>query len=98
MTTPTAESERDRLEQALARLEMKRRALDEALGEFLHEGRRTRDALERAGGYSRPLEARARGLAKNVAQTRKDLEQTDREIEALRQSLGRLAQPGDEAS
>ena len=35
------------VEEELARLEMKRRALDEALGEFLHEGRRTRDALER---------------------------------------------------
>jgi hypothetical protein len=54
MTTPSSETERDRLEKELERLAMKRRALDEALGEFLHEGRRTRDALERVGGQPRP--------------------------------------------
>ena len=92
MTTPSAQTERDRLEKELARLVMKRRALDEALGEFLHEGRRTRDALERVGGHSHTLEAKARGLAKNAAMTRRDLEQTDREIEGVRQ---RLAEFGD---
>ena len=90
MTTPSAQTERDRLEQELERLVMKRRSLDEALGEFLHEGRRTRDALERVGGHSRDLEARARALKKNAAMTRRDLEQTERKIEGLQQQLSRL--------
>jgi chromosome segregation ATPase len=90
MTTPSSETERDRLEKELARLEMKRRALDEALGEFLHEGRRTRDALERVGGHSHALEAKARVLKKNAALTRRDLEQTEREIESLRRRLAEI--------
>ncbi len=93
MTTPSSQSERERLEQELARFEMKRRALDEALGEFLHEGRRTRDALERAGGHSRALDAKARQLKKNVKLTRRDLERTEREIEDLRERLARLDEP-----
>ena len=94
MPTPTAQTERDRLEQELARLVMKRRALDEALGEFLHEGWRTRDALERVGGHSHALEAKARGLAKNAKMTRRDLEQTEREIEGLQQRLAQLESSG----
>ena len=89
MATPPAQTERDRLEREIERLEVKRRALDLALGEFLHEGRRTRDALERVGGHSHALEARARVLKKNAAMTRRDLEQTEREIESLRQQLAR---------
>lgn len=90
MTTPSSQSERERLEQELARFEMKRRALDEALGEFLHEGRRTRDALERAGGHSHALDATARQLKKNVKLTRRDLQRTELEIEDLRRKLARL--------
>ena len=94
MTTPPAQTDRERLEKDLARLVMKRRALDLALGEFLHEGRRTRDALERVGGHSHALEAKARGLAKNAKMTRRDLEQTEREIEGLQQQLARLEGSG----
>ena len=90
MTTSSSQPERDRLERENARLRAKRRALDQALGEFLHEGRRTRDALERAGGRSRDLEAKARALTKNVEMTRRDLEQTEREIEALRRKLAEI--------
>ena len=97
MTTASAQTERDHLEREIERLEMKRRALDEALGEFLHEGRRTRDALERVGGHSHALEAKARGLAKNAKLTRRDLEQTDREIEDLRRRLAEIG-GGDEGS
>lgn len=97
MTTASAQTERDRLEREIERLEMKRRALDEALGEFLHEGRRTRDALERVGGHSHALEAKARGLAKNAKLTRRDLEQSDREIEDLRRRLAESG-GGDEGS
>ncbi len=89
MATPPTQTERDGLEREIERLEVKRRALDLALGEFLHEGRRTRDALERLGGHSHALEARARVLKKNAAMTRHDLEQTEREIESLRQQLAR---------
>ena len=89
MADMPAQTDRDRLEREIERLEVKRRALDLALGEFLHEGRRTRDALERVGGHSHALEARARVLKKNAAMTRHDLEQTEREIESLRQQLAR---------
>ena len=82
--------ERDRLEREIERREMKRRALDLALGEFLHEGRRTRDALERVGGHSHALEAKARGLKKNVKMTRQDLERTDREIGGLQRRLAEI--------
>ena len=87
--TPT-QTERDRLEREIERREVKRRALDLALGEFLHEGRRTRDALERVGGHSHALEAKARGLKKNVKMTRQDLEQTDREIGGLQRRLAEI--------
>jgi len=87
--TPT-QTEWDRLEREIERREVKRRALDLALGEFLHEGRRTRDALERVGGHSHALEAKARGLKKNVKMTRQDLEQTDREIEGLQRQLAKI--------
>ncbi len=87
--TPT-QTEWDRLEREIERREMKRRALDVALGEFLHEGRRTRDALERLGGHSHALEAKARGLKKNVKMTRQDLERTDREIEGLQRRLAEI--------
>ena len=94
MTAPSAQTERHSLERELARLEMKRRALDEALGEFLHEGRRTRDALERVGGHTRTLDARARLLKKNAAMTRRDLERTEREIEGLKRRLAQLEGSG----
>ena len=90
MALPPSQTERDRLEREIERGEVKRRALDVALGEFLHEGRRTRDALERVGGHSHALEAKARGLKKNVKMTRRDLEQTDREIEGLRRRLAEI--------
>ena len=90
MTTPPSQTDRDRLEKELARLEMKRRALDEALGEFLHEGRRTRDALERVGGHSHALDAKARVLKKNVKRSRRDLERTEREIESLQRRLAEI--------
>jgi chromosome segregation ATPase len=97
MTESPIETDRERLEREFERLEMKRRALDLALGEFLHEGRRTRDALERVGGHSHALEAKARGLKKNAKLTRQDLEKTDREIESLRQRLAEIGTEIDHA-
>jgi len=90
MANAPSQMERDRLEREIERREVKRRALDLALGEFLHEGRRTRDALERVGGHSHALEAKARGLKKNVKMTRQDLEQTDREIGGLQRRLAEI--------
>jgi chromosome segregation ATPase len=96
MALPPSQTERDRLEREIERREVKRRALDVALGEFLHDGRRNRDALERVGGHSHALEAKARGLKKNVKLTRRDLEQTDREIEGLRRRLAEIGPEFDQ--
>lgn len=68
------------------RLRVKRRALEAALGEFLHEGRRVRDALERAGGRSRELERKAKLLARNVRLTERDLAACDKALAALEDS------------
>ena len=57
----------------IERLDAKRRQLDLALGEFEHEARRVGDALERLGGRSAELEARAKALAKNQKLTEADL-------------------------
>jgi chromosome segregation ATPase len=88
------ETERERLEREIERLRMKRHQLDLALGEFLHEGRRTRDALERAGGHSHALEAKARGLKTNAEMTRRELGETGREIERLRRRLAEIDTSG----
>lgn len=90
MADAPVQGERERLEREIERLAAKRRQLDLALGEFLHEGRRTRDALERAGGREPALEAKARHLAQNAAMSRRELEETDREIEDLRRRLAAL--------
>jgi len=94
MTTASSQTERKRLEREIARLAAKRRQLDLALGEFLHEGRRTRDALERAGGHDHALEAKARRLSENAEMTRRELDETDRAIEDLRQRLAALEPEG----
>ena len=93
MTTHSARTERERLEREVARLAAKRRQLDLALGEFLHDGRRTRDALERLGGHDHAREAKARRLGKNAEMTRRELDATDRAIEELRRRLAAL-EPG----
>ncbi len=94
MTKPCTETERGRLEREIERLAAKRRQLDLALGEFLHEGRRTRDALERVGGRDPALEAKARRLSQNARMTRRELDETDRAIDALRRRLAALAGSG----
>ncbi len=89
-----AETKRERLEREIARLRKKRHQLDLALGEFLHEGRRTRDALERAGGRGPALETKARRLSANAQMTRRELDVTDRAIEDLRRRLAALDASG----
>ena len=66
-------AERARIQAESERLDGKRRQLDLALGEFEHESRRIGDALERLGGRSAELEARAKALAKNRKLTAADL-------------------------
>ena len=90
MADPPRNDERQRLEREIARLRTKRHQLDLALGEFLHEGRRTRDALERAGGRGPALETKARRLSANAEMTRRELDVTDRAIEDLRRRLAAL--------
>ena len=65
------------------RLRLKRRALEEGLGEFLHEGRRVRDALERDGWRSYALERKARELAENARRTERELAECDAALAAL---------------
>ena len=62
---------------------MQRRALQEGLSEFLHEGRRVGDALERAGGHSHELERKAKLLAANAKRTQRDLEACEAALAAL---------------
>jgi chromosome segregation ATPase len=87
------EKERARLEREIAGLRAKRRQLDLALGEFLHEARRTRDALERVGGRSHTLHAKARGLKDNIRLTRRDLADCEGQIEERRRRLAEI-EPG----
>jgi len=88
------EEERARLEREIAGLRAKRRQLDLALGEFLHEARRARDALERAGGRSHALHAKARGLKDNIRLTRRDLADSERQIEELQRRLAEIEASG----
>jgi hypothetical protein len=67
---PKADSE---LLTEIAKLEAERRQLTAALGEFEHESRRVRDALERRGGRSPEHEARAKALDRNRRRTERDL-------------------------
>ena len=70
---PDLLAERTRTGAEIERLDAKRRQLDLALGEFEHESRRVADALERLGGRSAELEARAKALARNRKLTAADL-------------------------
>jgi chromosome segregation ATPase len=82
--------ERARLDREIAGLRAKRCQLDLALGEFLHEARRTRDALERVGGRSHALHAKARALKDNIRLTRRDLADCEGQIEKLQRRLAAL--------
>ncbi len=76
-------AERARIQAESERLDGKRRQLDLALGEFEHESRRVGDALERLGGRSAELEARAKALAKNRKLTESDLAKNATERDRL---------------
>ncbi len=80
---PDLLAERTRTGAEIERLDAKRRQLDLALGEFEHESRRVADALERLGGRSAELEARAKALAKNRKLTESDLAKNATERDRL---------------
>ena len=67
----------------IERLKVTRRALDQALGEFLHEGRRVRDALERRGGQGHDLQHKAKLLAENARRTERELADCDAKLAEL---------------
>ncbi len=84
------------LQAELDRLRGHRMNLEAATKEIEHEGRRTRDGLERSGGRSRSLEQRAKELAKIAKLNKMEMADIDRKIDALRQRLKDLMTPDRE--
>ena len=82
--------ERAQLEQEVARLAAKLRELGQVDGEFEHDSRRLRDALERLGGRSSELEGRLRILAKNRKLTARDIAATETALRDRRRRLAAL--------
>lgn len=70
--------------ESIARLEREQRTLAEALAEFEHEARRVRDQLERRGGRGFVLEERLGQLERNVAVTRRDLENVRNKLDEMK--------------
>ncbi len=81
---------RARLEAEIEVLQVKQRHLDVVRGEFEHDGRRVRDALERVGGRSHELEQRMKSLARNEKLTDTDLEQNAKALKRLERRLAEI--------
>ncbi|MEE8293263.1 MAG: hypothetical protein V3R22_02475 [Kiloniellales bacterium] len=81
---------RARLEAEIEALQVKQRHLDVVRGEFEHDGRRVRDALERVGGRSHALEQRMKTLARNEKLTDTDLEQNAKALKRLERRLAEI--------
>ena len=81
---------RARLEAEIEALQVKQRHLDVVRGEFEHDGRRVRDALERVGGRSHELEQRMKSLARNEKLTETDLEQNAKALKRLERRLAEI--------
>ena len=81
---------RARLEAEIEALQVKQRHLDVVRGEFEHDGRRIRDALERVGGRSHELEQRMKSLARNEKLTETDLEQNAKALKRLERRLAEI--------
>jgi chromosome segregation ATPase len=81
---------RARLEAEIEALQVKQRHLDVVRGEFEHDGRRVRDALERVGGRSHELEQRMKSLARNEKLTDTDLEQNAKALKRLERRLAEI--------
>lgn len=83
-------TERARLEAEIEALQVKQRHLELVRGEFEHDGRRVRDALERVGGRSHELEQRMRTLARNEKLTEADLERNAKDLQRLERRLAEI--------
>ncbi len=81
---------RARLEAEIEALQVKQRHLDVVRGEFEHDGRRVRDALERVGGRSHELEQRMKTLARNEKLPDTDLEQNAKALKRLERRLAEI--------
>ncbi len=81
---------RARLEAEIEALQVKQRHLDLVRGEFEHDGRRVRDALERVGGRSHELEQKMKSLARNEKLTETDLEQNAKALKRLERRLAEI--------
>ncbi len=82
--------EQAELREQLRHLDQVEDVLDEARGDFEHELRRAGDALLRAGGRSREVEARIKALKANIALNRKDLEKTGKQRRVLEARLAAI--------
>lgn len=79
---------REELRAELGRLRDRERELWRELAEIEHEGRRTADGLERAGGRADGLEERMALLQETRAEILRQREHTRRRIEQLERELG----------
>ena len=75
------------LEDELSELLLKRKHLEIALSEFRHQGRRVNDRLERLGGSGRELEAQRSLLSENEQLTKRELAETEAQIQKIRREL-----------
>ena len=78
------------LEQEIARLAAHADELTAALGEFDHQARRYRDALERAGGRSREAERALKDLRENETLAGRDRAAAEATLDALRDRLAAI--------
>jgi chromosome segregation ATPase len=78
------------LEQEIARLTALADELTAALGEFDHQARRYRDALERAGGRSREVEQALEQLRGNQDLAGRDRTAAQAALDALRDRLAAI--------
>jgi chromosome segregation ATPase len=78
------------LRREIAALERRQTQLTTLLGEFDHELRRGRDALERAGGRSRDVEAKIGNMREGLEQSKSALAENTRRIDELKRRLQRL--------
>ncbi len=83
-------AERARFEAEIEALRVKQRHLDLVRGEFEHDSRRVRDALERVGGRSHELEQRMKTLARNEKLTEADLEKNAKTLKRLERRLAEV--------
>jgi len=83
----------ERLRADIAAEERRQRELTLLLGEFEHETRRCRDALERAGGRAPEIETKARDMRRGREDSERALMDSTRKLDALRRCLAEVTGP-----